>query len=98
MQTGHFLNEGADVVTLPLSDGARRLKRAMLDCFATQRRVLEPFAVDGGALPARPGYDFTLPPHDGTLWYERFPWGMTGPRFRALAAGALEALGLEAHA
>ena len=30
------------------------------------------------------------------MHYENYPWGMTGERFRALAAGALRELGLEA--
>ena len=31
--------------------------------------------------------------HAGLLQYEAFPWGITGERFRALAAGALREIG-----
>jgi hypothetical protein len=41
-----------------------------------------------------PAYDFTAPPHEGKLFYECFDWGMNGARFRELAAGAMEELGL----
>ena len=41
-----------------------------------------------------PDYRFRHPPHVGTLFYENFPWGMTGERFRSLAGCALDALGV----
>ena len=66
----------------------------MLDCFVTQRAVLAAFPVGTERLRPAPDYDFIQPPHAGRLFYETFPWGMTGMRFRRLAAEALDALGL----
>lgn len=88
---GRFLPaEDADLVELPLSATAREAKAAMLACFATQRAVLAWFPMgEVERLRAAPRHDFTRPPHEGALFYERFPWGMTGSRFRALAAGAI---------
>jgi hypothetical protein len=43
-----------------------------------------------------PDYDFAAPPHAGALLYERFPWGMDGPRWRRLASDARRDLGLVA--
>ena len=82
-------------VLLALSPDAQALKRRMLACFATQRATLRSFPVGATEMlrPA-PDHDAGRPPHPGALFYEAFPWGMTGPRFRALAAGALEALGI----
>jgi hypothetical protein len=66
----------------------------MLDCFATQRQVLAAFPVGTERLRPAPRYDFTKAPHPGQLFYENFPWGMTGERFRQLAAEARDAPGL----
>jgi LmbE family N-acetylglucosaminyl deacetylase len=89
MESGRFLPGGTEAVEVPLDAAARRLKRAMFDCFATQRRVLGNFSIDVERFRKAPEYDFTLPPHAGTLYYERFEWGMTGERFRALAREVL---------
>lgn len=89
MESGRFLPGGTETVEAPLDAAARRMKRRMFDCFATQRRVLENFSIDVERFRLAPEYDFTLPPHAGTLYYERFEWGMTGERFRALARQAL---------
>jgi hypothetical protein len=67
----------------------------MLDCYASQRRVLQAFPVTVERHRPAPRIDFRRPPHPGRLWYECFAWGMTGERWRALAARAQAELGLE---
>jgi N-acetylglucosamine malate deacetylase 2 len=95
MAVGDFLpGTGAAPVTVTLSAEQCALKRDMLACFTTQRQVLAGFPVGTERLRPAPSYDFTAPPHSGRLFYETFPWGMTGTRFRRLAAEALDALGL----
>lgn len=92
---GDFLRGvGEAPVTLDLSPEQCALKRRMVDCFATQRQVLAAFPVGTERLRPAPYYDFTLPPHPGRLFYENFPWGMSGERFRQFAAEAADALGL----
>jgi LmbE family N-acetylglucosaminyl deacetylase len=94
--TGEFLrNEGCEVVTREFSHEERGSKGKMLACFVTQERVLSWFPVVSERYRVAPRYDFTQPPHPGTLHYERFGWDMTGERWRALAKAALEELGLE---
>ncbi|WP_165943420.1 PIG-L deacetylase family protein [Roseicella aquatilis] len=86
---GDFLRGfGPAPTTLPLSPEQSALKRRMLDCFATQRQVLAAFPIGPERLRPAPRYDFTRPPHPGRLFYENFPWGMSGDRFRQLAAAA----------
>lgn len=80
--------------TVVLDAAARRLKRRMLDCHATQRAVLAPFTVEAERFRAAPRYDFRLPPHPGRLHYETQNWGMTGEGWRRLAQAALDQLGL----
>jgi len=94
--TGEFIaREGCDAVDVSLSDRDREGKRRMLACFATQRETLAQFAVgDVERFRRAPEYDFARPPHDGTLHYERFDWGITGEEWRARAAEALDSLGI----
>jgi LmbE family N-acetylglucosaminyl deacetylase len=95
MAVGEFLPMAAHpVATLFLSSAERELKCRMRDCFVTQRRVLEPFPMDHERFRWAPHYRFTAPPHEGALLYERFPWGMTGARWRELASEALGTLDL----
>ena len=54
----------------------------MLNCFASQKAVLEAFGVERERFRVAPPYDFDQPPHAGRLFYETQPWGMTGERFR----------------
>lgn len=77
-----------------LSAAEQSKKQALLDCFESQRGTLKSFPVDAERFREAPPYDFAQPPHSGTLHYERFNWGMTGPRFRELARRAQQELGL----
>ena len=87
MRTGAFL-PGPDGVRLTLTPGEQARKRAMLAAFETQAATLTPFGTEAELFRLSPAYDFTRPPHDGTLHYERYDWGMTGERWRGLAAEA----------
>jgi len=78
----------------PFTPACLAAKRRLLDCFSTQKTVLGQLGLGPERIRPAPVYDFTRPPHDGRLWYENFDWGMTGPRWRSLAAGAAAALGL----
>lgn len=88
MASGCFLPDGEPPVIVTLTTAERATKRAMLDAFATQRATLSPFGVEQERFRRAPRYDFAQPPHPGTLHYERYPWGMTGRRWRELAAAA----------
>ena len=89
-----FLPDGRPEVVMPLDEAAQRRKRALLGCYVTQRVVLELFHCREERFRLAPAYDFTTAPHPGLLNYERHGWGMTGDRFRALAAAAFAELGL----
>jgi N-acetylglucosamine malate deacetylase 2 len=98
MAVSEFLPADTEIATYVLSPAERRLKKRMLDCFVTQRNVLRAFPIEVERFRAAPRYSFGAPPHPGTLYYERFDWGMTGGRWRHLAAAAWKALGLEREA
>jgi LmbE family N-acetylglucosaminyl deacetylase len=91
---GGFVGEPAALVALlgPVEQGRRE---AMLGCFRTQRSTLAPFrGMERESFRLGPPCDFSVAPHPGTLWYEHFDWGMTGPRWRELARQALAEWGV----
>ncbi len=81
-----------------LTETQRVFKRRVFGCFRTQECTLSCFPIEVERFRIAPLYDFTQPPHAGKLWYERFDWGMTGPRWRELAADALAVLGIKVPA
>ncbi|HZT39729.1 MAG TPA: PIG-L family deacetylase [Bryobacteraceae bacterium] len=98
MSTGRFLHrDGHEVTTLPLTFEQRILKRRMFDCFVTQQHMLAHFKLDAERFRRAPEYSFLQPPHPGKLHYENFNWGITGQRWRELAALALNSLGLSTN-
>jgi N-acetylglucosamine malate deacetylase 2 len=83
---------GSPVTTLALGEHERALKQRLIECFATQSRLLADFRIDVERFRPAPAYDFTRPPHAGRLFYEHFDWGVDGARWRALAVEALATL------
>jgi LmbE family N-acetylglucosaminyl deacetylase len=95
IETGQFLGGPADDETIcPLDPEQRTRKELMLACYRTQSATLRQFKTGEERFRPAPQYNFEAPPHEGPLYYERFPWQMTGPRFRALAHAAKRDLGL----
>ena len=90
MQTGAFLPHPRALAELvcPLSPGERISKERRLLCFRSQAETLSQFACEQERFRMAPQYDFSNPPHGGQLFYEQFPWGMTGARFVSLAEQA----------
>jgi N-acetylglucosamine malate deacetylase 2 len=90
IETGSFLPAEPETqeVVRPLSIEERQSKQAALACFITQRDILRSFAVECERFRIAPRYNFRTRPHDGTVFYERFPWGMTAERFCELARDA----------
>jgi LmbE family N-acetylglucosaminyl deacetylase len=84
---------GVPTFTVALDAADERRKREMLACFASQRDVLGWFgALAVERLRPAPNADFSRPPHEGPLWYERLGFGGTPRDWRARAGRALAAL------
>lgn len=95
MRTGGFLpHQDVRPRDFLLDAASRERKRAMFDCFTSQREMLSHFRDDRERFRVSPLYEFSLPPHEGRLFYEHFDWGMSGSEWRARAREALYALGL----
>lgn len=75
-----------------LATEARALKQRLLACHRSQSLALSEVPVEKESFRLAPAYDFTRPPHDGGLLYERYSWGMSAREWGALAAAALEQL------
>jgi len=90
-----FLVSDGDPIVRTLREEELELKREMIACFHTQQRILRKFDLGVERYRVAPRYDFTQPPHQGTLLYERVPWGMEGSRFVQLARGAMATMELE---
>jgi hypothetical protein len=85
------------VYSLHVEGEARRRKQRMIDCFATQRWLLEQFDLSVERFRIAPAYDFREPPHSGALHYETLGWGIAGQAWRRAASEALAALALDAR-
>ena len=83
--TGEFLGSDAGNFVRELSIQDRERKLTMMECYASQRDVLQSFPKDCERFRKAPAYEFTRPPHEGKLWYEIMGWPMTGERWRTLA-------------
>jgi N-acetylglucosamine malate deacetylase 2 len=71
-------------ITRVLNQEERQKKQQLLSCFLTQNNTLCYFRNDLEQYRIAPLYDFSLPPHEGELFYERYSWGLTGKQFREL--------------
>jgi LmbE family N-acetylglucosaminyl deacetylase len=92
---GEFLPDAeVEPTVLALDERECALKHRLFECFATQRAVLAAFPVGVERFRPAPPCRFDRPPHAGAPYYEGFSWGMTGARWRELAASALVELGL----
>jgi LmbE family N-acetylglucosaminyl deacetylase len=76
-------------LVLRLSSEEILRKAEMMDCYQSQRLVLQSFPLGTERLRPAPAYNFSRAPHHGRLWYECMGWPMTGKRWRDLATQAV---------
>lgn len=86
--TGGFLQSRGEEVVYQLTPEELTRKKALLDCFTTQRETLRGFAATEERFRVAPQYDFSALPHDPPVLYDGYPWGMTSARFCELAREA----------
>lgn len=80
------------VVCLRAADRIR--KSRAIDCFVSQRQVLQQFVPSDERLRAAPAYDFTQPAPPGQSWYDSFGWSVSSTTWRRLAGQSLQQLEL----
>ncbi|HZR57660.1 MAG TPA: PIG-L deacetylase family protein [Terriglobales bacterium] len=75
------------IIQLAPEEAAR--KKRMMDCYKSQKLVLQNFPLNPERLRPAPKYNFSTPPHSGKLWYECMGWQITGVQWRELATQAI---------
>lgn len=98
IETGAFLGTDPPATTIALGTHERVVKRAMLDCFATQQQTLMHFGTECELFRTAPRYCFVDASHPGPLFYEQFDWGVDGRTWREHAARVLLSLDLDPRA
>jgi LmbE family N-acetylglucosaminyl deacetylase len=88
-----FADEQTPETVVALTAEERAAKQRMRDAHATQRATLAPFSNAAERFRRAPFYDLSALPNGGRLLYEQHDWGMTGERWRKLAAAAQRQLG-----
>jgi N-acetylglucosamine malate deacetylase 2 len=95
MECERFLQEdGIPVWNRCLTREQHEWKKQVLAQYRSQTRVLAQFPLSREPVRVAPVYDFSRAPHAGTLYYERFDWGVQGDKWRALAGRAFKDLGI----
>ena len=77
------------VWTLNLTQKECDVKKKMVACFRTQAPTVALFSIGIERFRNCPNYNYRLRPHSGPLYYEYFDWGITGEKWRRLAADAI---------
>jgi LmbE family N-acetylglucosaminyl deacetylase len=100
LRSGQFLPSAEQPIELLLSPEVLSIKRRMLRCFTSQRRVIDALDVpDYERFRAAPPYDFRRPPAPpGGIFYEHFDWGLDSATWCEYAADALNALQIAPNA
>jgi N-acetylglucosamine malate deacetylase 2 len=75
-----------------LSPEEQERKRAVLACFATRQESLRCFPLAFERFRIAPEYEFRMPPHAGTIFYDTRSWGVSSTSFCEMAREADSAL------
>lgn len=84
-----LLGTERETTTLLLDDRAKETKQRMYACFETQRESLNASPIGPEIFRQPLAYDFTSPPQEGKLHYEKFDWAPRREEWQSLACDAL---------
>ncbi|MBI2690253.1 MAG: PIG-L family deacetylase [Acidobacteria bacterium] len=85
----HSFLDGEAEIAIELDDDRRAVKHSWLDCYPSQKRVIDMFPLERELFRPARAYDFTRPPHEGELYYERRKLGWTWREWREAVSKAL---------
>ncbi|MFL6691189.1 MAG: PIG-L deacetylase family protein [Alphaproteobacteria bacterium] len=80
---------GHQAITIELTPDERELKQQMTAAHATQKNVLAGFPLQREQFRIAPDYDFSRPPNNGDVLYDRENWGIDSKRWLESARTAL---------
>lgn len=83
IEKGSFLpsRQATTEVAYELSTAERVRKKALLECFKTQKDLSRDFPPANEQFRIAPDYDFSRPPHPAPVWYDRYPWNISAQEF-----------------
>ncbi len=88
LRVGEFLPGSRSLRCVLRPDELER-RREMLACFTTQQAIVAPFVeLAHERYRVAPTYDFSRPPHEGLLHYERVGFPLSGAQWRESVARA----------
>ncbi|MGB9152176.1 MAG: PIG-L family deacetylase [Alphaproteobacteria bacterium] len=73
-QSQTFISSEVSARTIILTPEERAAKRRALALYASEKGNLSALGVEQESYRPLALYDYTLPPHQGKLWYARFQW------------------------
>jgi LmbE family N-acetylglucosaminyl deacetylase len=74
VSSNHFISSDEPVRIITLDNDERKTKKAALAIYASERSNLSSLKCKQESYRPLATYDYAHPPHQGTLWYERFQW------------------------
>jgi N-acetylglucosamine malate deacetylase 1 len=80
VRSNEFVAATGQEIELKLSGEEQRLKRVLLGMYASERGNLSYVRTEREVFRPRAGYDYSRPPHPGTLFYRRYAWAAFHPR------------------
>jgi LmbE family N-acetylglucosaminyl deacetylase len=80
VRCNEFISRTGEETELTLSDEERRFKKTLLAMYASERGNLNYLRTEREVFRPLAEYDYSRPPHPGTLFYRRFAWAAIHPR------------------
>jgi N-acetylglucosamine malate deacetylase 1 len=80
IHSNEFVSPAGQEIYLKLTGEERRLKKALLEMYASERGNLNYLQTEREVFRPLAAYDYSQPPHPGTLFYRRFAWASFHPR------------------
>jgi len=80
VRSNEFFSRTGREIELKLSDQERRFKKMLLEIYVSERGNLNYVRTEREAFRPLADYDYSRPPHRGTLFYRRFAWAAFHPR------------------
>jgi LmbE family N-acetylglucosaminyl deacetylase len=78
--SNEFFSATGRELELTLSDEERHFKKELLAMYGSERGNLNYLRTEREVFRPLPDYDYSRPPHPGTLFYRRFAWAAFHPR------------------
>jgi LmbE family N-acetylglucosaminyl deacetylase len=86
--------DAGPILSMPLSEEQKILKRRMYACHESQGKTFDDFHVEKEQFRVAPRYHFCAPPHSGDVGYNQFGWPLNGKVWRRRAWKAVRELDL----